>query len=570
VSEAERWIFGLKSVQAWRRRGAEDLPPYSPPVDPPPLPPDPPPTDPGTPLPPQPPPPPPPPATTLNPELPFELEPLRPAMAAAALEVYAHWFPPYPISLNNAIPKGLPGATTGDTYDVAYLDPNGEGGAHAAEAGMLRDRPLPRLPLAGDYLLADCLTDIKRAKRMGLDGFTLEILGIGGSANLTRDKKMTTAVEQFNDPNFKLIAMPDGTGNGTADPVALATEMAKWLGSPAFKRLPDGRVLVAPFGPERAPVGAGTGGLAFWQTVQSNLATAGIQTAWWFCYVAQWTGTSGTFGTATYAPAAADKLNAMAYGHGRWGDRDEGTNRSLTSINVGQAAATSQARYGKPFMDWASPQDTRPNASNHKYWEARNSGAWRACWDRIITTKPGIVQIPTWNDFSESAHLCPSPFHGWAWGDIGAYYMARAKLGYWPSVVRDAIYLSHRIHPATGTTFTGSQTLFQTLQAASTTPATNDVEALCFLTSTAGTTVKVTSGGITTSFDASTATAVAPSVYSFKVPLRNGGVGATKAEVVRGGVAVATVSSKFAVSNVQPREDLQYRVTGSLPAGNRP
>jgi Glycosyl hydrolase family 71 len=566
VSEAERWIFGLKSISAWRRRGSDDLPPYQPPVDPPPPPPDPPPTDPGTPLPPNPPPLPP--TSVTNPELPFELEPLRAAMAASSLEVYAHWFPPYPISLNNALPKALGGA--GDTYDVTFLDPAGSAGAYASVGGFLRDRPIPRKPLTGDYVLQDCLTDIARAKRMGVDGFTVEGLGFGTSANWARIKSMITACEQVNDPNFKLIYMPDGGGNATADPVALGNEMAGILKSPAFKRLPDGRVIVAPFAPESAPAGARTWGAAGWQQAADQCkAAGGPSIAWWFCYVAQWTGTTGTFGTAGYVPAAADKYNAMAYGHGRWGDRDEGSNRA-NSINAGQASATCLARYGKPFMEWASPQDTRPNANNHKYWEAKNTGAWRACWDRIIATKPGVVQIPTWNDFSESAHVSPSPLHGWAWADIGSFYMARAKLGYWPSVTRDAIYLSHRIHPATGTTFTGGQTLFQTLQAAGTTPAVNDVEALCFLTSNAGTTVKVTSGGITTSFDAATATAVAPGVYSFKVPLRNGAAGSIKAEVVRGGVAVATVSSKFAVSSTQPREDLQYRVTGSLPAGTRP
>lgn len=557
MNENEVWVYkaGTSGTATWKRRGLPDLPPYAPPV----VPPAPPPTDPGTPV---------VPGAVTNPELPFELEPLRAAMGSSAREVYAHWFPPYPMSIDNATALGLPGATTGDYYDRNWLPISGEGGVHASYGGLFRDRPLGRVarPEASpEWQILDNLLDCRRAQRMGLDGFTLEILGIGTSANGLRCKNMVTAVERLNDPNFKLIAMPDGNGNGTADPVALGNWLGPLLKSPAFKRLPDGRVLCSAFGPEKVPVGAATNQLAFWQSVTDTIATFGVQVAWWWCYVQQWTYT-GSVNTVSYIPGAADKLDDIAYGHGRWGDRDPVSNRANT-VNIAQAVSTSEARYGKPFMAAVSIQDTRPNSANHVYWEARNSDNLRASWETAIGTGAQLVQIPTWSDYSEHAHIAPSPNHGWTWGDINAYYMARYKLGYYPTITRDAIFLSHRIQPTTGVTYTGGQTLFQSFRGA--TPQTNEVEALVFATSPTGT-LNLTSGGITTSFDLATATPVPGGLFSFRVPLRVGTAGQTRAELVRGGSAVATVTSKWAVSTTQDNEDLQYRCVGSLPVGVRP
>jgi hypothetical protein len=140
---------------------------------------------------------------------------------------------------------------------------------------------------------------------------------------------------------------------------------------------------------------------------------------------------------------------------------------------------------------------------------------------------------------------------------------------------------ARRLHPATGTTFTGPQTTFQTLQDATGTPAANEVEALVFVPVVAGSVVTVTVSGQPVSFDLSKATAAgglgvpqttsAPGVFSCRVGLpASAAVGAIKAEIVRGGAAVATVNSKWAVSKTQPREDLLYRMVCSLPEGKRP
>lgn len=99
--------------------------------------------------------------------------------------MFAHYFTPYPLSLDN-----LPADR--DYYTVNYLNPNGEGGKFAASGGLLRDRPIPRQPLAGNYALADARTELQQAKQSGIDGFTLNLLDHDG-VNWRRAQNMLTA-----------------------------------------------------------------------------------------------------------------------------------------------------------------------------------------------------------------------------------------------------------------------------------------------------------------------------------------------------------------------------------------
>lgn len=75
--------------------------------------------------------------------LPFDLP--QPAAlrsgAAGGKLVFAHYFTPYPLSLDNA-------SADGDYYTRNYLNPGGESGKHEKYGGLLRDRPLPTPPKA--------------------------------------------------------------------------------------------------------------------------------------------------------------------------------------------------------------------------------------------------------------------------------------------------------------------------------------------------------------------------------------------------------------------------------------
>src|SRR5271170_1779322 len=70
--------------------------------------------------------------------LPYD-RPSLAALHASNKKVFAHYFAPFPISLDNT-----PAAT--DYYTVDYLAPDGEGGKHVTCGGFLRERPLPQTP----------------------------------------------------------------------------------------------------------------------------------------------------------------------------------------------------------------------------------------------------------------------------------------------------------------------------------------------------------------------------------------------------------------------------------------
>jgi hypothetical protein len=137
------------------------------------------------------------------------------------------------VSLDNQAPAN-------DYYARNYLNPDGESGKHAAYGGLLRDRPLGRDPLGGDWALADFETEVRQAVAAGLDGFTVDILSLT-SAHWTRVQKLITAAENV-DPGFSIVLMPDMNGLASAGSDAFASAMAQLAASDSVYRLGDGRV----------------------------------------------------------------------------------------------------------------------------------------------------------------------------------------------------------------------------------------------------------------------------------------------------------------------------------------
>ena len=103
-----------------------------------------------------------------------------------------------------------------------------------------------------------------------------------------------------------------------------------------------------------------------------------------------------------------------------------------------------------------SVQDTRPYTAVHD--EANNTENLRGLG---IPPLDGAdwVQIPTWNDYSENTQISPSPHIGWGPLDLMSYYLTRWKMGSWPNILRDTIYVSHGVQPVNATV-TGGQTIF--------------------------------------------------------------------------------------------------------------
>ena len=449
--------------------------------------------------------------------LPFQL-PSTATLQASSHLVFAHYFTPYPLSVDNE-------PSTSDYYATQYLTPDGEKGIHSAYGGFLRDRPLPQpVSTSADWELDNYKTEIKRATAAGLDGFTVDVLSVASEDyNWQRLNLLVTAADQ-QDPKFKMLMMPDGSSSAVSDPDALAAAMASLAKHPSVYHLPDGRLVVSPFDPERQ-------GAAWWKSWIELMRTKyKIDVALVPCFL-------------DYRPNVA-AFAPISYGLSDWGYRDPAKNQQL-NVNIADAHAR-----GKIWMQAVSAQDERPYAG--VYDEADNTENFRTTWNAAIKGADW-VQIPTWNDYSEGTQISPSPHTGYALLDLASYYLTRFKTGKWPAITHDVVYLSHRVQPAAA----GSSESRPMVLRDGSSPARDDVEVLSFLTGKAKVTADI--GGQSQTYTAPAG------VSSHLFALRPG---INSVTVIRNGHLVVNLRSPFVVKASTGIQDLSYRVVSSGRSGS--
>lgn len=450
------------------------------------------------------------PATTQAGPLPFAM-PAQATLRGSAKKVFAHYFTQFPISLDNK-------PSESDYYARNYLTPGGESGKHAAYGGFLRNRPLPRAVLTGDWALEDMKTEVRRAAAAGIDGFTIDLLNLSGY-HFERTKLLIKAAEQV-DPGFRIVLMPDMTSIKTG-PDDLAAKVASLAASPVLHRLGDGRLVISPFKAENQTA-------TWWKSWMDTMRTQyGVSIALVPCFL-------------NWRPYA-ESFAPISYGFANWGNRNPKANASLNA-NITDAHAM-----GKIWMQPVSAQDARPNQGI--YDEANNTENLRVTWQAAIGGADW-VQLTTWNDYSEGTTFAPSAYTGWTFLDLSSYYLTRFKTGAFPALTGDALYLTHRVHP-TSATPTGGQTKLMKLRSGSS-PARDTVEVVSMLAQ-AGT-VRVTIGGQVEEY-------AAPAGLAVRLfPLR---AGASSAALIRAGATVATVVSPWAVTGQPAVQNLEYRAAGS-------
>ncbi|MFJ3926010.1 glycoside hydrolase family 71 protein [Streptomyces sp. NPDC090022] len=441
--------------------------------------------------------------------LPFDMpDPAALRAAGPGRLVFAHYFTPYPLSLDNARPEA-------DYYARHYLTADGESGKHAPYGGLLRDRPLPVAPKGGDWEGANLRQEVRTARAAGIDGFTLDLLSLSGThwerANLLMEAARSV------DPDFRIMLMPDMTSLKTDDPTVLADAVAALGAQPAAHRLDDGRLVLSPFKAEAKDV-------AWWtRTLDVLERRHGIRTAFVPLFL----------DLASHAEVFAP----ISHGFSEWGSRS----------HTGQEGATADVRrahaLGKIWMQPVSVQDARPNQG--VYDEAGNTATLRATWTRAIEDGADWVQLTTWNDYSEGSHFAPSAHNGHAYLDLSSYYLTRFKTGTWPRIVRDTLYLTSRTQFAAAAPAGGQQRLMSLRRGSA--AARDTVEVLSLLTAPA--TVRTTVGTARSSYEAPAG------LHSALLPLRTG---TGSARVVRGGTGTAAAELPYPVRRQAPVQDLQY------------
>ena len=479
------------------------------------------------------------------------------AYSTSSSPVFAHYVPWFPLSINNAATTGDPyrSATSNDYYEKTWIKPGAVEGAtdHRVYGGYTRDRPLNQpAGNASTYKLDNMKTEVQRALDAKIDGFMVDMVSITPTSenwlNLTRLFDASDAVFASTGKRLWIVPIVDGSAAGIkANATSTADAVGGLLSRPAIWK-PGGVFTLPIFAPESA-----TSPLTFWTAVKNRLeSTWATPTQLWFCYVATWN-----------AANTATALNSIAYGHGRWGDRDSDTTGADTTSNR-QAASTCHTTYtGKKWLHFVAPGDTRPNDTNqaggYRTWENKGdltfTNTWLAAIGDGTHDAADAVQMTTWNDFAENAHTCPSFNNGYVWVDLNTYYMTKFKTGSYPTIVRDGLYLFHRPHSTSLSSFTGVQTRFALSWGA--TAAVNIVSVVAFLTAPA--TVEFLVNGSVSGTQSGVA---GYNRWEFALPAS----GVVSARATRSSVVVAgtTVTSTLTLGGSQVADDRHYRAYSSL------
>ncbi len=429
--------------------------------------------------------------------------------------VFAHYFPPFPISIDNADPSS-------DYYARNYLTIGGENGKHAQYGGFLRDRPVPRQPLPDpDWQVEDLRTEVRQAKAAGIDGFTLNVLTLTGQ-NWTAAVNLMKAAEDVG--GFTVVPNLDGTASAsTPPPREVADKLAELYAYPSAQKV-DGQYLMSSFAPENR-------GPRFWSEVIKHLEQDHHLPIRFI---------------AVFLDASQANMKAFApfsYGFGNWGVR------TVAGVASSQNYAARAHRLGKVWMAPVAFQDARPRSG--LYDEAGNTETLRAMWGQAISQGADYVQMVTWNDYSESTQFAPSMAHGDVLLDINKYYAEWFRSGRRPRITADHLFVTHRTMLVDAPVLSGITNMAPNLGGA-TTPARDTVEALVFLTKPAQ--VSITTSAGTKRFDQPAG------VSAVTVPLA---VGTVSAELSRDGQVVKKVTSPYPVVATPEVQDFQYWAAGS-------
>ena len=437
-----------------------------------------------------------------------------PPSIPSSKKVFGMYFPPYPLSLDN-LPEDK------DYYTRNYLVASGEKGKWASVGGLLRDRPIPRSPLMGDYQYEDMVTEVNEARNYGLNGFLANILTLDQSdRNFVLIEKLMQASENI-DPNFKIVLMPDNTATPNASPEEMAQAVAKLAQYSSVYKNENGDIVLAPFYAEGETVDYYKNLISVLKN-KYNISVSIMP----------------LFLNASFENMK--KYNDVSYAFANWGIRDAMVaNDSSRWPNFSDWAHS----LGKQWMEPISVQDERPNQK--VYNEASNTETLRATWNRAITQNANMVLLTTWNDYSEGTSFAPSVDHGYSFLTLNKYFIDRFQTGNYPSSLGDKIIISHRIQKVSTipSSYSGIMKKYQF----SISPDRDSIEVLTLLDSPGE--IRFTINGKNYYYS------VPAGIYSKLFNLEEGFSAAT---LIRSGKEIKSVSTKDEVKFTTEQQDLSY------------
>lgn len=397
--------------------------------------------------------------------LPFD-PPSNSALRNSPRKVFAHYFPPFPISMDNLDPAK-------DQWVKHIMNPKGFGKRYIKTGGKCRQRPLPR-PARPEknWLLKDMELEVKRGSDLGMNGFICDIVN-ESDINWTRVKTLLEAAHKV-DPGFKIMLMAgmpalfreSKTVKKVQTPERLAEILLTLAKYPAVYRLQDGRLVISAFrGNDKPP--------EWWNQVFKIMKQKGENVAFvpliqpWWDKEKKWL-------------EEAKKFAPICYGLGTWGPRTAG------EATRWEKFPECVHQFTKICFFPVGAQDFR--AKSGIFWEAANTLSYRSYWQSAIKGGADWVQIITWNDYSEATEIAPSSGTQHSLYDLTAYYVTWFKTGKQPAIKRDVLYYSHRIHSVHAKPDPSKQP--KLFKAVTQEPLRDEIEVLCFAKAPGEVTIK--------------------------------------------------------------------------------
>jgi glycosyl hydrolase family 71 len=435
---------------------------------------------------------------------------------AGPKKVYAHWHW-FPTTFDNLPPDS-------DQY-ANYLSPEGSKGKYREEGGYIRERPLPRRRRPQpDWAVKDMREEIEAANAIGLNGFQFNIGSIRQDSRFMINLRNMLEAAKAGPTNFEIALSLDALilGDTPVDPiVSTIIDAAK---NPRISRHSDGRLLLGAFAPE-------SWGVDRWSAILNGLASGGCK--------------------VFFVPTFLDYRKTFDYiglidGASMWGvDR-------IGEIEILERVGRMVKAAGKTWASVVWPQDFRPH--NRWFSEAGNSELFRRSWQSAININSDIVNICTWNDYSEGSEIRPSTSIQYAFYDLAAYYIKWFQTSVMPEIENEVLYYFHRIE-STNASGTGTNQPFR-FSNRSFERTRNDIELLAFLTGPGK--IEITTAAGTKSLNAP---AGITSLLSPLVP------GKPRFRLVRENKPVIAFESAFEIRDTSLYQDLLYHAgSSSRPA----
>lgn len=437
------------------------------------------------------------------------------------------------------------------------LGTTAEGGVHLPYGCWMRDIPLETPPMVDpNWRESNLAWEFDQMRAAGGDGVFALLAGTSGPGYDNAVRVLNVAASK----GMEVVLQPDCNGSWAMTPAQLADWLAPLAAHPAAMRHTDGSVYISPHYAQRQWRSSGGVNLsdaacaAKWAEFRSEMATRGIQTRVLYIF-----DSLSDSRRDTYAP--------IAEGMGVWGNRSPATNAVAPRVAQNQALI---ARGLVPVIPVAW-EDERPRSG--VYDESEGAANGKAMWDIALQSAQGapglvIVQGVSWNDGSEGSAYYPSLHHGWSLLDLTTYFVGRFKTGGGVPIHEDTVFLAHRTSFAadrgTYQPPAGVAPKYQELRSGSS-PAADIIGSAWVLSAPAVGRIWVGSQ-LVAQWHLYAGLQV-PS-RSLCPALRAAEPGAIRAEIIRDGSVVASVTSPYRVYalGTAPWDDKSYRwVTSGRP-----